>query len=197
MTEAVMCFLSHELEPGSFIDAPCRYKDAVGPEHHCFVAVAPREADALFDETGAEAQTTRLRFNQKQSEFGDRLTGLHDKHGADDFTPHLGYPAAFSCRVVVVDEVRDDLGHERFKAFIPAILLSVQDTVSVRDPAHVPRLMRAQEERLGKFETFPFITNAFDSLHRRQQPLLRLFTQVMQHLPNFVAGALVKESKSL
>src|SRR5262249_53499033 len=168
MAEAVMCLLSHELEPGSLIDAPRRNEDAIGPEQHFFVAVAPREADALFDETGAEAQTTRLRFNQKQSEFGDRLTGLHDKHGADDFTPHLGYPAAFSGRVVVVDEVRDDLGHERFKAFVPAILLSVQDTVAVRDPAHVPRLMRAQEEKLGKLETFPFIKNAFDRLHRCQ-----------------------------
>src|SRR5712691_11265227 len=172
MTETMVSFLSHELEPGSLIDAPRRNEDAIGPEQHCFVAVAPREADALCDEAGAEAETTRLRFDQQQSEFGDRLAGLHDKHGADDFTPHLGNPAAFSCRIVVVDEVRDDLGHERFKAFIPAILLSVQDTVSVRDPAHVPRLMRTQEERLRKLETFPLIKNAFDSLHRLQQTLL-------------------------
>src|SRR4029450_11153463 len=121
MAEAVMCLLSHELEPGSFIDVPRRNEDAVGPEHHFFVAMAPREADALCDEVGAKAQATRLRFNQKQSEFGDRLAGLHDKYGADDFPSHLRDPAAFSCRVVVVDEVRDDLSHERFKSFIPAI----------------------------------------------------------------------------
>jgi hypothetical protein len=53
MTEAVMCFLSHELEPGSFINVPRRNEDAVGPEHHFFVAMAPREAEALFDEAGA------------------------------------------------------------------------------------------------------------------------------------------------
>src|SRR5919197_2922136 len=108
MTEAVMSLLSHELEPGSFIDAPRRNEDAIGPELHFLVAVAPREADALFDEAGAEPETTRLRFDQKQAEFGDRLIGLHDKHGADDFTPHLRYPAAFSVRLVVVDKVRDD-----------------------------------------------------------------------------------------
>src|SRR4029450_6133572 len=100
MAEAVMCLLSHELEPGSFIDAPRRSEDAIGPEHHFFVAMALREADALFDEAGAQAQTTCLRFDQKQSEFSDRLTGLHDKHRADDFTPHLRNPAAFSRRLV-------------------------------------------------------------------------------------------------
>src|SRR5215813_7541603 len=103
MTEAVMGLLSHELEPGSLIDAPRRNEDAIGPERHFFVAVAPREADALFDEAGAEAETARFWFDQKQSEFSDCLTGLHDKHRADDFTPHLGYPAAFSGRVVVGD----------------------------------------------------------------------------------------------
>src|SRR5947209_5047989 len=197
MTEAVMGLLSHEFEPGSFIDAPRRNEDAIGPEHYLFVAMAPREAEALFDEAGAQAQTTCLRLDQKQSKFGDRLTGLHDKHRADDFTPHLRDPAAFACRVVVGDKVRDDLGHERFKAFIPAVLLSVQDAVSVRDPAHVPGLMRAQEERLGKLETFPFIKNAFDRLHRCQQTLLLLLAEVMQHLRHFVAGAFVEESKSL
>src|SRR5262252_5896673 len=112
MTEAVMCLLRHELEPGSGIDTPRRNEDAIGPEQHFFVAMAPREADALFDEAGAETETTRLGFDQKQSEFSDRLTGLHDKHGADNFTLHLGNPAALSRRLVVVDEFRDDLGHK-------------------------------------------------------------------------------------
>src|SRR5262245_38252625 len=167
MSEAVVGFLSYELKPGSFIDVPRCNKDAIGPEPHFFVAMAPREAEALFDEARAQAQTACLGFDQKQSEFGDCLTGLHDKYGADDFPSHFRDPAAFSCRVVVVDEIRDDLGHERFKAFVPAVLLFVQDTVSVRDPAHVPRLMRAQEERLSKFETFSFVKNVFDSLYRR------------------------------
>src|SRR2546428_8600543 len=197
MTKAVMGFPSHKLEPGSLIDAPRRNEDAIGPEHEFFVAMAPRKADALFDEAGAQAQTTCLGSDQTQSEFSHCLTGLHDKHGADDFTSHLGNPAAFSHRLVVVDEIRDDLGHERFKAFVPAVLLSVQDAVSVRDPAHIPRLMRAQEERLGKLETFPFIKKAFDSLHRRQQTLLLLLAEVMQRLRHLVAGAFVEESKSL
>src|SRR4029450_13744912 len=127
MTEAVMGFLSHKLEPSSLIDAPRRNEDAIGPEQHFFVAMAPREADALFDEAGAQAETTCLRFDQKQPEFGDGLAGPHDKHGAHDFIPPLRDPAALSCRVVGVDEIRDDLGHERFKAFIPAVLLSVED----------------------------------------------------------------------
>jgi hypothetical protein len=49
MTETVMGFLSYELEPGSFIDAPRRNEDAIGPEQHFFVAMAPREADAPLE----------------------------------------------------------------------------------------------------------------------------------------------------
>ena len=51
-----MGFLRHELEPGSLIDAPRRHEDAIGPELHFLVTVAPREADALFDEAGAETR---------------------------------------------------------------------------------------------------------------------------------------------
>jgi hypothetical protein len=55
MAEAVMGLLSHELEPGSFIDVPRRNEDAIGPEQHFWVAMAPREAEALFDEVRAQA----------------------------------------------------------------------------------------------------------------------------------------------
>jgi hypothetical protein len=64
MAEAVMGCLSHELEPGSCIDVPRCNEDAIGPEHHFFVAMAPREAYALCDEVGAKAKATRLRFNR-------------------------------------------------------------------------------------------------------------------------------------
>ena len=55
MTETVVGFLSYELESGLFIDVPRRNEDAIGPEQHFWVAVAPREAEALFDEARAQA----------------------------------------------------------------------------------------------------------------------------------------------
>jgi hypothetical protein len=55
MTETVVGFLSYELESGFFIDVPRRNEDAIGPEQHFWVAMAPREAEALFDEARAQA----------------------------------------------------------------------------------------------------------------------------------------------
>ena len=55
MTETVVGFLSYELASGLFIDVPRRNEDAIGPEQHFWVAMAPREAEALFDEARAQA----------------------------------------------------------------------------------------------------------------------------------------------
>jgi len=159
MTEAVMCFLGNEREPRFLVDVPRFYEHVVGPEHEFLVAAASSKANALFDEASAQTQAARLGFNQQKSEFGDRFTTLHYKYGADDFTAHFRDPAAFSCWIVVVDEISDDLGHECLEALVPAILLRVKDTVAVGDPAHIARLVRSQEKGFGKLE--PFFENTF------------------------------------
>ncbi len=144
------------------------------------VATASSETNTLIDEAGTQTQAARPGFDQEEAEFGDRFTALHDKYGADDFTVHLGDPAAFSRGIVVVDKISNDLGHERFEVFVPTILLRVKNTMPVGDPAHIARLMRAQEKRLGKFESFR--EHTLDGLHSLQQPLLVLFAEVVEHL---------------
>jgi len=54
-------------------------------------------------------------LNQQQAQFCDALTGLHDKDGTNDFTIHLGDPAALTLRVVVIDKVGDNLCYQRSK----------------------------------------------------------------------------------
>src|SRR5258706_11098539 len=180
MTVTVVFFLGDERDSLLLVDVPRLCKHVVGPEHELLVATASSEANTFIDETGAKTQTARPGFDQEEAEFGDRFTTLHNKHGADDFTVHLGDPAAFSRGVVVVDKISNDLGHERFEVFVPAILLRVKYTMPVGDPAHIARFMRPQEKRLGKFESFS--EHALDGLHGLQQPLLVLFAEVIEHL---------------
>jgi len=86
----------------------------------------------------------------------------------------------FSFGVVVVNEISDDLGHECFEVFVPAVLLCVQDAMSVGNPTHIAGFMRSQEKRLGKLEAF--IENTLDGLHGLQQSLLVLFAEIVEHL---------------
>src|SRR5581483_539006 len=179
MTEAMVCTLGHELEPCFSVDVSRLYKDALGPEHEFLVTTASSEANTLFDETRTQPQATCLRFDQQESEFGNCFTTLHNKNGTNDFPIHLRDPAAFSCRIVVVDEIRHDLSNKRLETLVPAILLSIQDTMPVRHPPHVAWFVRAEKKGFGIFEAFR--EHALYSLHSLQQALLLLFAQVIEH----------------
>src|SRR5258706_13915297 len=148
MTVTVVFFLGDERDSLLLVDVPRLCKHVVGPEHELLVATASSEANTFIDETGTKTQTARPGFDQEEAELGDRFTALHNKHGADDFTVHLGDPAAFSRGVVVVDKISNDLGHERFEVFFNDTATPEIYTLPLHDPAHIARFMRPQEKRL-------------------------------------------------
>src|SRR5947208_4762872 len=89
MAETVMCFLCNKLKSYLLIDMAGFHKDTIGPEHQFVIATASSETNTLLDETSTQAQAACFRFNQQQSQFGDRLAALHDKDRANDFPIHL------------------------------------------------------------------------------------------------------------
>src|SRR6266700_1123877 len=178
MPETVMCFLCYEFKPGFLVDVTRFQEDTVGPEHQFLVTTASSEANTLFDKASTQPKTACLWFNQQQPELGDCFTALHDKYRTNDLSVHLCNPAAFSFRVVVVDEIRDDLSDQRLKMLVPAILLSIQDTMPVGDPSHITRLMSAEKKGFGILE--PFRENALYGLHGLQKALLLLFAHVVE-----------------
>src|SRR5579884_552659 len=176
----MMWLLSHQLETGLLVDVASRDKNAVGPEHHLLIPPAARETDALLDEARAQPQATGSGFDEQEPEFRDRFAALYDKDGANNFSIHLRDPAAFSFRIVIIDEIRHDLGDKRLKMLVPAILLRVEDAMPVGNPAHVSRLVWTENKGFRKLKAFR--KQAFDRLHGFQKTLLILFAELAQHL---------------
>src|SRR5258708_38183675 len=59
-------------------------------------------------------------------------------------------PAAFALGIEIPDELSDDLGDQRLKAFVVAVFLGVKNSVPVDDPAHVSGLVGSEDVgRLG------------------------------------------------
>jgi hypothetical protein len=102
----------------------------------------------------------------------------------------LGDPAAFFRRIVIVYEIRDDLCDQSFEALIPAVLLGVEDTMAVDDPAHVTWLVPAQEEGLGKLQAL--VEDAFYGLHGLKEASLVPFGKFTKHLGDLLARAAVE-----
>ena len=110
------------------------------------VAGPAREADALVDEPLADAEPARARLDEQQSQLGHLLRLPDEEHGADDLAVAFGDPAALARRIEVVEEVGDDARDERLELGVVAPLARVERAVAVDDPAHVARLVRAQQD---------------------------------------------------
>jgi hypothetical protein len=132
-----------------FVDVPGGTEDAVGPKREDLVAAASGEADALFDQTGTQAQPAGFGLDQKEPELGGLLASSYEEDASNSFAPYLGDPATLFARVKAIDEVSYDPRDQRFEAFVPAVLLGIQHAVSVDHPSHVSGLLGAQQEQLG------------------------------------------------
>src|SRR5215475_11570269 len=146
---------------------PGGVEHAVRPQSDLLVARLPGEPHALVDQAFADAQPTRARLDQQQAQLRHRLRLFDEEHGANDLAAAFSDPAPLALRVVVPDEFRRDLRDQRLELFIPTVLFVVEDSVPMRDPAHVAWLMLADDVR-----NFLFGLRAerlFDNAHRFDQ----------------------------
>src|SRR5215469_2377187 len=141
LSEAVMLFFAHDLEPSLFVEVSCRMKNALRPKRHLAIARVPCESDALFNQPLADSQATRLRFNMQQPQPCDIVRCLRDKDSTNPCSILFRNPAAFAPRIVILDELRHDFRRQTLVGSIPSVLLGVQDCLPMDDPAQVARMV--------------------------------------------------------
>src|SRR5260370_33853421 len=142
ITKGVVPLFAGKAEAGLFVYVPGRMEDALRPERNLSIACLPGKAHTFTHQAGADAQPPRRRLNQQQAQLGDGLRLFDQKDGACDLTIFLGDPAALPFGVVMLNELGDDASDQGLKAFVPSVLLGIEQAVPVPDPAHVTGVMR-------------------------------------------------------
>src|SRR5918995_1803801 len=148
-----------------------------------------------FPTAAADAKPAYFRLDEEKSQLGDLLRLSDEEHTTDDLAIPLGDPTTLKFRVVLPDELRHDLRHERLEPLIPAILSGVEDAVAVDDPAHVAGQVgpeKVRDHRLGRNAEKPL-----DGLHRSDQAFLLCCRHAIKHRAYVVARARVERSEGL
>src|SRR5215211_4742418 len=195
MPEAVVRLFVDEPEAHPFIDTARGAQHVIRPQRDLPVTGLSGEADAFFYQAAADAQPSCFRFDEEKSQLGGLLRLLDDEHGADDLAFSLGDPAPLHSRVVVLDELRHDLRHERLEPLIPAVLCGVENAVAVDDPAHVAGPGGPQQIR--HLWLAPNAYEPLDRSHSPHQVFLLLCRHSAQHRTDAVARARVERGEDL
>src|SRR5262245_63449086 len=95
---------------------------AVRPQCDLLVSRLPGEPHAFIDQALADAHSPRARLDQQQTQLRNRLRFFDQEHTTGDLAATFGDPAPLELRVVVTDEFRRDLPHQRFELLIPTVL---------------------------------------------------------------------------
>src|SRR5712691_1933800 len=194
-TEAAMRLFVHQAEAGLFVDTPGRLQHVVRPQGELAVADLAGEAHALLHEAFADAEAARPGLDEEQTQPGDRLRFLDAKHRAHVLTVQLRDPAALPLRVVVADELGDDVRDQRLELLAPAVFPGVQRAVALNDPPHVAGSMASQDGGSGVLG--PGAEQPFDGAHRRHEALLLRLRQVPQQGADVVVRVSVELGEGL
>src|SRR5262245_13271829 len=125
VAEAVVRLLGHQAVAGRFVDVARGLQAAVRPQHDLPVALLAREALAFVDEALADPEPAGGGLDVEHPELRDGRRLLDQEYRPDDPAVALRDPAPLALRVEVVDELRDDLRHQRLEPLVPAVLLRV------------------------------------------------------------------------
>src|SRR5579859_5240294 len=135
--KAVMLLLGDAAEADTFVDAARGDQDALGPQRHPLVAFLARGADALLDQSAADAEPARFFFDQQQAQLGEFVGGIDQEDRAERLAVRLRDPAMLARGIVGLDELCADLGDQRLVRDVPAIVLGIGDRLPRDHPAHV------------------------------------------------------------
>ncbi len=93
-----------------------------------------------------------MRLDQEQPQLGDTLGLADEEHRADDFAAGLGDPATLARWIVLAQEIGRDLGDERFERRVVSVLLRIEGTVPMDDPADIAGPVRAERDLRRRFD---------------------------------------------
>src|SRR5215210_1600191 len=195
MPETVVLLLVDEPEAQSSVDTAGGNEHVIRPQRDLPVAGQSGEANAFFHQPAADAKPAGLRLDEEKTQLGDLLRLPDEKHTADDLAIPLGDPAPLQLRVGLLDELRNDLRHERLEPLIPAVLSGVEDPMTVNDPPHVAGPMGPQNVRhlwLG-----PSTEEPLDGSHRPDQALLTRFGKATKHCSDVTSRTRVERGEGL
>src|SRR5437762_3515587 len=114
-TPALVRLLLHELESRFFVEVARRAELTLGPERDPAISGLTREANAFFDQSTADTESARARFDEEQTQFRDRRRLLHQHHRTDDLAVLFRHPAAFAFRIEVLQKLSRNLRDESFE----------------------------------------------------------------------------------
>ncbi len=101
----------------------------MGPKPHVPIAMVAREPRAGRQQSFAHPLPPRLWYQQEQAQLGGVLPLGNTEYAAQPLCPAHGDPTALAGRVMVRDEVIENLGNKlskaRIKPFIPRIEIGV------------------------------------------------------------------------
>ena len=83
------------------------------------------------------------------------------------------------------DEPRDYVGYKSFERFVPAVLLPVERSVTLDDPAHVAGPVRTERDLRRRTRSRP--EGLLHRAHRGDQTFLFGDRQVLEHRPDLIA----------
>src|SRR5262245_7692064 len=170
VTEFVVRFFVNQLITCLFVDMTGGIQHTISPEHDLPVACLSGEALTFTDKAFSDAKPARLRIDQQQSQLCHRLRLFDEKNRADIIAIPFRNPAAFPFRIKVLDEPGGDLGDQRLELLVPAVLLGIQHSVLMDDPAHIAWLGRSNEIRSLALRLCA--EQPLDDLHRCNQTVL-------------------------
>src|SRR6516225_7994544 len=81
----------------------------------------------------------------QQSQLSDFVRGLRNEDGTNPFSILFRNPATFAPRIVIPDKLRHDFRRQCLVRFVPSVVLRVEDSLPMDDPAHVARLVLPQQ----------------------------------------------------
>src|SRR6516164_6465096 len=81
----------------------------------------------------------------QQSQLCDFVRCLRNEDGTNPFSILFRNPAAFALRIVIPDKLRYDFRRQCLVRFVPSVLLRVENSLPMDDPAHVARLVLPQQ----------------------------------------------------
>ena len=110
----------------------------MGPERDAPVTRPARETETGVEQALAKADPPRLRLQQEEPQFrGVGRGSLHAEDGAKTAVARPRDPAAFADGVVMVEEIGEDAGHQRFECRVEPGFLRVKFAMTLDQPARI------------------------------------------------------------
>ena len=161
------------------------------PQRDLLVPGLAREPHAFVGQPRTETEAAAFRIDQQQADArGIGRSIFHQHDAADVLAVYVGDPAALARRIIVVDEVSDDLRAQTLERIAPAVFVRIIDRVRGDHPAEVAMSGRAQgvsrrNRRVAREQ-------GLDRLHRADQLRLPGGIELCQHRRDGVLRSLFR-----